>query len=139
MSQCVSCANQPNDNDSLGGAAHEGTVTPMVIGIIVGTVAVFILVVCTLFYCVKLENTKYMTTKIGDGGGEQRRDRELSVKSRPSSVTVVPSSGDGGGGYDADGETPRSGAVPVVNGGKRRLFGWVRKGEAGGKSFSWTL
>lgn len=58
MSQCVSCNNQPNDNDSLGGGAHEGAVTPMVVGIIVGTVVVFVLVLCALFYCAKLENDK---------------------------------------------------------------------------------
>lgn len=58
MSQCVSCNNQPNDNDSLGGGAHEGAVTPMVVGIIAGTVAVFVLVLCALFYCAKLENDK---------------------------------------------------------------------------------
>ncbi|KAG8160669.1 hypothetical protein KVR01_008933 [Diaporthe batatas] len=58
MSQCVSCNNQPNDNDSLGGGTHEGAVTPMVVGIIAGTVAVFVLVLCALFYCAKLENDK---------------------------------------------------------------------------------
>ena len=58
MSQCVSCNNQPNDNDSLGGGAHEGAVTPMVVGIIAGTVVVFVLVLCALFYCAKLENDK---------------------------------------------------------------------------------
>lgn len=68
MSQCVSCNNQPNDNDSLGGAAHEGTVTPMVIGIIVGTVAVFVLVLCALFYCAKLENDKTRRLKVADAG-----------------------------------------------------------------------
>jgi hypothetical protein len=58
MSQCVSCNNQPNDNDSLGGGEHEGAVTPMVVGIIAGTVAVFVLVLVALFYCAKLENDK---------------------------------------------------------------------------------
>lgn len=58
MSQCVSCNNQPNDNDSLGGGPHEGNVTPMVVGIIAGTVVVFVLVLCALFYCAKLENDK---------------------------------------------------------------------------------
>lgn len=64
--QCVSCNNQPNDNDSLGGAASEGTVTPVVIGIIVGTVGVFVLVLCALFYCVKLENERSMRVKDDD-------------------------------------------------------------------------
>ncbi|ROW16520.1 hypothetical protein VPNG_02815 [Cytospora leucostoma] len=64
MSQCVSCNNQPNDNGSLGGGpASEGAVTPVVIGIIVGTVAIFILVLCALFYCVKLENERSMRVK----------------------------------------------------------------------------
>lgn len=96
MSQCVSCANQPSDNDSLGGAAHEGTVTPMVIGIIIGTVFVFVLVVCALFYCVKLENHKYMA-KIGDvvggGGGDRSSDDDPSSSfssSSPSSAAPAP-------------------------------------------------
>ncbi|ROW10558.1 hypothetical protein VMCG_01936 [Cytospora schulzeri] len=64
--QCVSCNNQPNENDSLGGAASEGTVTPVVIGIIVGTVLIFILVLCALFYCVKLENERSLRVKDDD-------------------------------------------------------------------------
>lgn len=158
MSQCIGCANQPSDTDSLGGGAHEGTVTPMVVGIIIGTVAVFVLVVCALFYCVKLENNKHRRmAKIdedggdGDGGGAGPRAREegdddgsSSVKSRPSSVTVVaaPTAGtgvrfvveeeveegeqsrgealgrqsDGGGGGSAGGGV-----------GKKRLFAWGRK------------
>ncbi|KAK7702229.1 hypothetical protein SLS64_009807 [Diaporthe eres] len=76
MSQCVSCNNQPNDNDSLGGGAHEGAVTPMVVGIIGGTVVVFVLVLCALFYCAKLENDK---TRRGlkaedDDGGPAEED-----------------------------------------------------------------
>lgn len=163
MSQCVSCANQPSDNDSLGGAAHEGAVTPMVVGIIVGTVAVFILVVCALFYCVKLENNKYMA-KLGPegpdaaaataaaaasasssddeppgGGGHLVREAagdgdgdRLSAKSRPSSVTIVPSSSEGGGGCAAVGLAPRAGVMVGAgagggNGGKRRLFAWGKK------------
>lgn len=144
MSGCIGCANQPGDNGSLGGAGHEGTVTPMVIGIIIGTVAIFILVVCALFYCVKLENNKYMA-KIGDsppcggggsGDGGDSGESSESVKSRPSSVTIVPASvrvvggatvgvrevgasvgyaAGGGGGGSARGE------------GKRRLFAWGRK------------
>lgn len=158
MSQCVSCSNQPNTNDSLGGAAHEGTVTPMVVGIIVGTVIVFIIVVCALFYCVKLENRRYMT-KVGEGesdlpptagggrgGGREQyleqeeqlgtagnmsnmRDgssREVSVKSRHSSVTiqgVVPQSP--GQQQQVVREVGNAGG-----GGKRRLiFGWGKKGN----------
>lgn len=89
MSQCVSCANQPSGNDSLGGAAHEGAVTPMVVGIIVGTVAVFILVVCALFYCVKLENNKHMA-KLGPDGGF----------GGGGGASASSSSDDGGGGVD---------------------------------------
>lgn len=130
MSQCVSCANQPSDTDSLGGAAHEGAVTPMVVGIIVGTVAVFLLVVCALFYCVRLENSRYMA-KLGPngagavgscsdeeagvdvegGGGSGER---VSVKSRPPSGAVL----------DA-GAAARG--VSGGNGEKKRLFGWRRK------------
>lgn len=147
MSGCIGCANQPGDNGSLGGAGHEGTVTPMVIGIIIGTVAIFILVVCALFYCVKLENNKYMAkigdsspTTSGDGGG----DSSESVKSRPSSVTIVPASvgviggatvgvrevgasvgcADGAGG---DGPGGAGGGRGPAGEGKRRLFGWGRK------------
>lgn len=90
MSQCVSCANQPSDNDSLGGAAHEGTVTPMVIGIIIGTVFVFVLVVCALFYCVKLENHKYMA-KIGDVVGGDRSSDDDPPLPGPSSSSPSPS------------------------------------------------
>lgn len=89
MSQCVSCSNQPNTNDSLGGAAHEGTVTPMVIGIIVGTVIVFLIVVCALFYCVKLENHKHMAKVEEDGESEP-----------PSSSGGNGGGGGGGGGGD---------------------------------------
>lgn len=151
MSQCVSCSNQPNTNDSLGGAAHEGTVTPMVVGIIVGTVIVFIIVVCLLFYCVKLENHRYMA-KVGDESlpaDEEDRDgagasgeqpcqqlgtdrpegpeniqdvsREMSVKSRPSSVVVIPQSSE---------------VTQVGNaaGGKKRLvFGWGKKRNSNGQ------
>lgn len=154
MSQCVSCANQPNTNDSLGGAAHEGTVTPMVVGIIVGTVIVFVIVVCALFYCVKLENHRYMA-KVGDegeshsalpgipkdGGGEAQQQPETpthehmrdstrdkaSLKSRPSFISQRAV------------DPPSSEAVPVAEnpaagGGKRRLmFGWGRKGTANRK------
>lgn len=146
MSQgCISCTNQPSDNGSLGGAAgHEGTVTPMVIGIIIGTVVIFILVVCALFYCVKLENNKYMA-KIGDLGGEPDSGDGESVKSRrPSSVTVVPMSvrpvsGDTVGVR----EMPRSEAMGASLGeaggrgdGKKRLFG---RGRKGGKSFPFSF
>lgn len=129
MSQCVSCANQPSDTDSLGGAAHEGAVTPMVVGIIVGTVAVFLLVVCALFYCVRLENSRYMA-KLGpngagavgscsdeetgvdvDGGDAGER---VSVKSRPPSGVAL----------DA-GAAARG--VSGGNGEKKSLFGWRRK------------
>lgn len=75
MSQCVSCSNQPNTNDSLGGAAHEGTVTPTVIGIIVGTIIVFIIVVCALFYCVKLENRRFMA-KVEEEEEEEEGESE---------------------------------------------------------------
>lgn len=119
----------------------------MVIGIIIGTVAIFILVVCALFYCVKLENNKYMAkigdsspTTSGDGGG----DSSESVKSRPSSVTIVPASvgviggatvgvrevgasvgcADGAGG---DGPGGAGGGRGPAGEGKRRLFGWGRK------------
>lgn len=137
MSQgCISCTNQPSDNGSLGGAGHEGTVTPMVIGIIIGTVAIFILVVCALFYCVKLENNKYMA-KIGDAGGEPDSGDGESVKSRrPSSVTVAPASVR----RTVEGETvgvrelPRSeamgasvGGAGVKGEGRRKLFSWGRK------------
>ncbi|KAJ4402438.1 hypothetical protein N0V82_010781 [Gnomoniopsis sp. IMI 355080] len=136
MSQgCISCTNQPSDNGSLGGAGHEGTVTPMVIGIIIGTVAIFILVVCALFYCVKLENNKYMA-KIGDSGGEpDRGDGESVKRRRTSSVTVVPASV-----RTVDSETvgvrelPRSeemgaslGGAGARGEGKRKMFGWGRK------------
>lgn len=139
MSQCIGCANQPSDSDSLGGAAHEGTATPMVVGIIIGTIAVFILVVCALFYCVKLENNKH-TAKIGDAcgtGGEgmssdddPRDEQNGSIKSRPSSVTVVPPIA----GAKLE-EQSRVGAEaqPRQSGragdgvGKRRLFAWGRK------------
>lgn len=149
MSQgCISCTNQPGDNGSLGGAGHEGAVTPMVIGIIIGTVAIFILVVCALFYCVKLENNKYMA-KIGDsgGGGEpDGGDDGNSVKSRPSSVTVVPASVRVvGGAMVGVKELPRSEAMGASvaaagDGGggggraemKRKLFAWGRKS---GESF----
>lgn len=154
MSGCIGCANQPSDNGSLGGAGHEGTVTPMVIGIIIGTVAIFILVVCALFYCVKLENNKYMA-KIGDsattsgppggrGGDDSGESGESSesVKSRPSSVTiVVPASSvrvvGGGGATVGVREVRKVGASVGCGGGgpggsgrgegKRRLFGWGRK------------
>lgn len=150
MSQgCISCTNQPSDNGSLGGAGHEGTVTPMVIGIIIGTVFVFILVVCALFYCVKLENNKYMA-KIGDtGGGDLDSGDGESVKSQPSSssVTVVPVSMRV---VQGSGETvgvrellPRSEAMGASVGGaggrgegKRKLFGW---GKKSGKSFPYCV
>lgn len=93
MSQCVSCANQPSGNDSLGGAAHEGAVTPMVVGIIVGTVAVFILVVCALFYCVKLENNKHMAKLGPDGGFGGGGEASASL-----SLDGGGDGGDGGGG-----------------------------------------
>lgn len=155
MSQCVSCANQPSDNDSLGGAAHEGTVTPMVIGIIIGTIAVFVLVVCALFYCVKLENNRYMAKLGPDGascGGSPDEDpssrpaksttaaatstsagprgdecglEEQSVESRPSSVTIVPSRETGGCAPAMMGVS--MGIVEGGTGGKKRLFGWKRK------------
>lgn len=139
MSQgCISCTNQPSDNGSLGGAGHEGTVTPMVIGIIIGTVFVFILVVCALFYCVKLENNKYMA-KIGDyGAGEPDSGDGESVKSQPSSsVTVVPVSMrvvQGGETLGVREVLPRSeamgasvGGVGARGEGKRKLFGWGKK------------
>ncbi|CAN8100142.1 unnamed protein product [Discula destructiva] len=152
MSGCIGCANQPSDNGSLGGATgHEG-MTPIVVGIIIGTVAIFILVVCALFYCVKLENNKYMA-KIGDssgdgtdgsGEGEGEGEGEIeSVKSRPSSATFVPPPLVRIVGRDRDGEAggvrelPRSPAVGASVGavgagggrgeGKRRLFAWGRK------------
>lgn len=37
--------------------------TPVVIGIIVGTVGVFVVVLCALFYCVKLENERSLRIK----------------------------------------------------------------------------
>lgn len=125
MSQCVSCSNQPNTNDSLGGASQEGTVTPMVVGIIVGTVIVFVIVVCALFYCVKLENHRYMAkvevegeselaaaapSHPGRGAGAQQQFEEQAVEGRPPaghvreassrelSVKSRPCSSAGGGG-----------------------------------------
>lgn len=120
MSQCIDCANRPSDNDSLGGAAHEGTATPLVIGIIAGTVLVFILVVCALFYCVKLENNKHTAKAGGDSpsSGEGGADGGASAKSRPSSVTVVPSEGGGAATMAAAGGESL---------GKKRLFGWRRR------------
>lgn len=129
----------------------------MVIGIIIGTVFVFILVVCALFYCVKLENNKYMA-KIGDygGGGGEREPEDSSggddvesVKSQPSSsVTVVPVSMrvvvQGGGETIPVREEMLPGREAAMGGasvgagvggrgeGKRRLFGW---GKKNGKSF----
>lgn len=150
MSQgCISCTNQPSDNGSLGGAGHEGTVTPMVIGIIIGTVFVFILVVCALFYCVKLENNKYMA-KIGDTGeGDPDSGDGESVKSQPSSssVTVVPVSmrvvQGGGETLGVKELLPRSEAMGASVGGaggrgesKRKLFGW---GKKSGKSFQYCV
>lgn len=103
MSQCVSCANQPNDNDSLGGGAHEGAVTPMVVGIIAGTVAVFVLVLCALFYCAKLENDK---TRRGlkadeddgaaDEGGAPPTSQQLSRSPTIDDEGVEILDGDGG-------------------------------------------
>ncbi|KAK2601219.1 hypothetical protein N8I77_010684 [Diaporthe amygdali] len=150
MSQCVSCNNQPNDNDSLGGAAHEGAVTPMVVGIIVGTVAVFVLVLCALFYCAKLENEKTRRVKAeeglaappdgvamhdGGGGGHiyGHYDAGCGAKSgsvgrRPSSATVV----------GREGEDAHAGAGPGVRvpegalvGRKKGLFGWGGKKPSG--------
>lgn len=107
----------------------------MVIGIIIGTVVIFILVVCALFYCVKLENNKYMA-KLGDSGGEPDSGDGESVKSRrPSSGTVVPVSVRVVG-SEAVGvrELPRSEVMGASVGGaggkgegKRKLFGWRRK------------
>lgn len=103
MSQCVSCNNQPNDNDSLGGGTHEGAVTPMVVGIIAGTVAVFVLVLCALFYCAKLENDKarrsLKAAEVDDslavetgthGGGDVRRPQHMRQPSRPISPPPPP-------------------------------------------------
>lgn len=175
MSQCVSCANQPSDNDSLGGAGHEGAVTPMVAGIIVGTVIMFVLVVCALFYCVRLENDRLVAKKkldvrepsdagaaaasvsdvdhsAGTGvlpssdhergategsdsceatglvreGPEEDSDRR-SVKSRPSSVTMVSTLL---GGDDAGCTLVASGPGTADSGGsngKKRLFSWSRR------------
>lgn len=90
MSQCVSCNNQPNDNDSLGGGAHEGAVTPMVVGIIAGTVVVFVLVLCALFYCAKLENDK---TRRGlkaedDDGPVEAGSAPPTLQRLPPSTTI---------------------------------------------------
>lgn len=80
MSQCVSCNDQPNNNDSLGGGASgEGAVTPVVIGIIVGTIAVFILVLFALFYCVKIENERSMRVKDEDEGEHETPSQSPSA------------------------------------------------------------
>ncbi|KAF3768562.1 hypothetical protein M406DRAFT_71553 [Cryphonectria parasitica EP155] len=140
MSQCIDCANRPSDNDSLGGAEHEGTVTPTVIGIIVGTVAIFILVVSALFYCVKLERDKYMA-KMGDmaatavprsltsSASSVHETFRPVVESRLSSATVVsraPPQHE-----DYNGESPRAVMGASVadgsSGKKRRLFGWGKR------------
>lgn len=93
MSQCVSCNNQPNDNDSLGGGAHEGAVTPMVVGIIAGTVAVFVLVLCALFYCAKLENDK---TRRGLKADEDDGTAGAGSSSGGGPTPPSPAAGDGG-------------------------------------------
>lgn len=142
MSQgCISCTNQPSDNGSLGGAGHEGTATPMVIGIIIGTVLVFILVVCALFYCVKLENNKYMA-KIGDTGerGDPDSGDGESVKSQPSSSSImvapvsmraVQGSGEIAGARELLTRSEAMGASMGGAGGrgegKKKLFGWGKK------------
>lgn len=108
MSQCVSCNNQPNDNDSLGGGPHEGAVTPMVVGIIVGTVVVFVLVLCALFYCAKLENDKARRGMkaeeddgpVGEGEGSpppQRPPPPPSTVGDDEGVEIFDSDGDGHG------------------------------------------
>lgn len=91
MSQCVSCNNQPNDNDSLGGGTHEGAVTPMVVGIIAGTVVVFVLVLCALFYCAKLENDKARRSL-------KAADAEVD-DNIPAAVETAGAGGGGGGGF----------------------------------------
>lgn len=100
MSQCVSCNNQPNDNDSLGGGAHEGAVTPMVVGIIAGTVVVFVLVLCALFYCAKLENDKTrrgLKADEDDGGlaeeGGSGANRTTPQQRRPSPSPTIDDEG----------------------------------------------
>lgn len=105
--------------------------TPMVVGIIIGTVAVFLLVVCALFYCVKLENHKYRA-KIGElgsggGGGGGGDDGESVDKSRPSSGTVVSASvrAVGGGENDEDEDETVVGRREVLPGRRRRSFGAV--------------
>ncbi|KAK7743920.1 hypothetical protein SLS53_003942, partial [Cytospora paraplurivora] len=88
------CNNQPNDNGSLGGGpTSEGAVTPVVIGIIVGTVAIFILVLCALFYCVKLENERSMRVK-DDDEHEHEQEHEPPSSSetnhqRPSAAAAA--------------------------------------------------
>lgn len=144
MSQCVSCANQPSDTDSLGGAAHEGVVTPMVVGIIVGTVAVFLLVVCALFYCVRLENSRHMA-KLGPNGAGAAG----CCSDEETGVDVGSSSGGDGGAGDRVSVKPRPSPGMAAdtgvaargmsggNGGKRGLFGWGRKsGESSVLSYN---
>ncbi|KAG6355529.1 hypothetical protein INS49_003491 [Diaporthe citri] len=97
MSQCVSCNNQPNDNDSLGGGAHEGAVTPMVVGIIAGTVVVFVLVLCALFYCAKLENDKtrrgLKAEEEDDGAVEEGGSHPTSQQLQPSPSPTIDDEG----------------------------------------------
>ncbi|KUI73158.1 hypothetical protein VM1G_08690 [Cytospora mali] len=139
--QCVSCNNQPNNNDSLGGAASEGTVTPVVIGIIVGTIAIFIVVLFALFYCVKLENERTMRVKTAEQGptpswsasetGPAEGGSMADNNGREDDLRVAKSVECGG--TVAGDREPRADVVTggVAAGKKRGVFGWGGKKGGG--------
>ncbi|KUI60168.1 hypothetical protein VP1G_07384 [Cytospora mali] len=150
--QCVSCNNQPNDNDSLGGATSESTVTPVVVGIIVGTIAIFILVLFALFYCVKLENERTMRVKNAEQGptpsssasetGPAEGGSMIENNGREDDLRVAKSvecgGGGGGGGHPSSSTVvgDREPRADVVAGGmgagkKRGVFGWGGKKGGG--------
>lgn len=133
----------------------------MVVGIIVGTVIVFVIVVCALFYCVKLENHRYMA-KVeeegesalpapppgdGEGGAQQHfeeqqvegrcpedmRDvsRKMSVKSRPSSSVTQVVVV---APQSAAGQEGVREVEHVADGGKKKLmFGWGKRARNSGE------
>lgn len=78
----------------------------MVVGIIAGTVVVFVLVLCALFYCAKLENDKTrrgLKAEEDDGPGEEGGSPPTPQRLPPSTtiddegVEMIDGNGDGDG------------------------------------------
>lgn len=127
---CVSCSTDKADaNAQLGNNPDsDQKVTPIVVGIIIGTVLAFTLVVFTLFYCKKMENKRII-----DQRAAEEMDMELGIprgvgksdvdSGRCSSTTMV--------GVDPRVDRCRD-AGSGIGGSSWSIFGWRSK-QANGR------